>query len=40
MTDVIRHTLPEKLSAGALADDLLRRFPGVDHSHWLNAKRK
>jgi hypothetical protein len=38
--DVIKHTLPENATSGQLADDLIARFPDVDHSHWLNAKRK
>ena len=33
--DVVKHMLPEKATAGQLADDLLARFPGVDHSAWL-----
>ena len=33
--DVTKHTLPEKATAGQLADDLIARFPGVDHGHWL-----
>lgn len=33
--DVVKHMLPEKATAGQLADDLIARFPGVDHSHWL-----
>lgn len=32
--DVTKHTLPEATS-GQLAGDLIARFPGVDHSHWL-----
>ena len=33
--EVTKHMLPEKATAGQLADDLIARFPGVDHSKWL-----
>ena len=33
--EVTKHMLPEKATVGQLADDLIARFPGVDHSKWL-----
>lgn len=36
MTDVIRSTLPKKENRN-LAEDLLARFPGVDHSELLKS---